>query len=170
MALMPYCQVRDLRNLISVAGVELRVDDQPPDILGDVIGAGSDDIDEHCFSRYRLVLQNGGNGWIRRRCAELSVCYLCRRRANEVPSSLAAREVEVRKRLADVLAGRYNIPNAAETKPAIPVLSQGRVVLTPVGPITVIEQFSRSTGSPQGYIQHRDPVDYFYSPALSWWW
>jgi hypothetical protein len=153
-----YTSVRNLKNFLSTAGVQLRIDDQPPDILGDVIGEAGDELEQYCWNRYRVLLQAGGNAWTLRVATTIAAAKLCERRANSVPGTVAERYAKAIQRLERIEAGRYNIPGAAETKPSIPVLSQGRVKLGVRGPVTVIER-SRSTGTPEGYQQHQDLSD-----------
>ncbi len=152
-----YCDLNDVKNRLSTAGVTLRLDDVPPDSAdGDVLDEASAIIDEYCLARYspeNLILSR----WTKHLCADIATALLCERRGNDVPATLQARHDKAIEKLERIHSGEYNIADIPQRRAAVPVLSNVRVQLGPVPHVVVIP--SRSTGSPTDYAQRVDRYD-----------
>lgn len=157
MATTLYCTMDDVSNRLSAAGVTYRLDDVPPDPTdGDVLDEASRTIDEHCllfYTEQNLALSPTVKHW----CANIAANLLCERRGNPVPGGIERKFDRTMKSLERVQRGRQ-IADIPMRKACVPVLSQPRIRLDPF-PHTVIEK-SGSTGTPEGYNQRRDSLDY----------
>ncbi len=156
---IPYCSLTDLQNRLSADGVTYRTDDDPPTLYGDVIIDASSQIDEHLYFLYdptQLALSD----WVRERCADLAAYLLCERRGNPPPPGIASKYERAMDRLEKVRLGQLAVPNLPVMKSMAPVLSNCRIQLFP-WPRVVVEP-SNSTGTPAGYVQFQDVLDYGY--------
>lgn len=160
---LPYCTENDIINRLSLDGVTYRIDDAPPVSLGDVIIDASSQVDEYLFAQYDPN-QLTGSDWARERAADIATFLLCERRGNPVPPGIAAKFERTMDKLERVRLGIICVPNLPMRKELAPVLSNVRVVLTP-WPHTVVER-SNSTGTPAGYDQHEDPMDWGYDYCI----
>lgn len=157
-----YCTTTYLEDRISAAGKTLRIDDYSSsgtvqaDLLTRIIENASAQVDLYLLSRYDSVTL-AANTWVKHATADLAICILARRRGNPVPDPFAAQCKEVMEQLKLIKDGELPLPEAAERKDSVPVLSNVRVRLDPY-PRTVVEQ-SRSTGVPAGYAQNTDTLD-----------
>lgn len=151
-----YCTPTDLVNRLSVEGVAYRVDDLPPQALGDCISEASIDIDAYLLSLYDAA-QLAQSTWVKHRCANLAACHLCSRRGNPTPPGIAQKCKDTKKDLEKVAAGKLQVPDVSPRAADVPVLSSMRAKLSPF-PRTVVEP-SRSTGKPEGYTQFTDRQD-----------
>lgn len=156
---IPYCSQNDLLNRLSADGVNYRIDDNPPVALGDVIIDASSQIDEHLFFLYDPT-QLVQSDWVRERCADIAAYLLCERRGNPVPPGIEAKFVRTMDRLEKVRCGQLAVPNLPVLKSLAPVLSNVRIQMWP-WPRVVVEP-SNSTGTPAGYPQSQDILDYGY--------
>ncbi len=154
-----YCDVNDIQNRLSAAGVAARVDDTPPDALGDVIDEASREVDSNCQTRYGSNLQY--SHIVKHWCTTIAATMLCERRGNPVPQSLARRYQKVMDEMDEVRLHGRNIPDIAERKAGVPQLSNMHAQLVPY-PHSVVERSARrSTGTPEGYTQNRDIIDQY---------
>jgi phage gp36-like protein len=152
-----YCQLIDIQNRLSAAGVAARVDDTPPTTLGDVIDEASRKVDEHCQTRYGTNLSK--SNIVKHWTATIAATLLCERRGNPVPNSLARRYQETMDAMEHVLLHGRLIPDIAERKAGVPVMSNVHTQLLPY-PHTVVETGTRrSTGKPEQYTQNKDVID-----------
>ncbi len=152
-----YCTANDIANRLSAAGVAARVDDSPPDVLGDVLDEASREVDEHCQPRYgsNLASSNIVKHW----CATIAATMLCERRGNPVPNSLARRYQKTMESMEAVLLHGRLIPDIAERKAGVPTMSNVHTQLVP-SPRTVVEAgVRRSTGKAEGYTRNTDNID-----------
>lgn len=152
-----YCTVDDLKDRIGELGLELRIDDLPPntDGAGGSISRASRRIDMYASLRYGSGLAN--SAVIQDMCADLAVVALCRRRGNPVPESLAEEEAFWMSELEQIRRGLVYLPDAAELRVNGPVLSKQRPVLRPYP--SIVTERKDSTGIAEGYRQQRDPYE-----------
>ena len=158
-----YCSQNDIINRLSADGVTYRIDDVPPTDLGDVIVDACSQIDEYLFAQYDPI-KLATNDWVRERAADIAAFLLCERRGNPVPPGIAAKFDRTTEKLERVRLGITCVPNLPMRKELATVLSNVRVVLAP-WPHTVVER-SDSTGTPAGYTQHNDPMDWGYDFSI----
>jgi phage gp36-like protein len=157
-----YCSLSDIQNRLSDEGVNLRVDDKPS-VVDAVLQRAASKIDQYCRGRYDPTVL-ATSPWIKEACTTIACFYLASRRANPVPASLTADYEELLNPdgrhgdLRDIRSGALNIPEIAQRKPEIPVISQPRIRLDPF-PRTVIEK-NRGTGQASGYTQWQDRLDF----------
>lgn len=150
-----YCDAEAVKKILSAVGVKLRMEDDK-EALSWSIDEASVDIDEYCLQSYTPASLSQSN-WAAKQAAWRAAKYLCQRKNNPVPASLAE-EVEKREeRLEMVRTGLLKIPDAVKRKADVPVMTNQRVRLSPF-PQSVSER-GRSTGTPQGYTPHDDRTD-----------
>ena len=157
MAQTQYCTRSDVADVLSQAGINLRIDDSPPGSLSQVIDRASLEIDEYCLQRYGARLAD--SLWVTKRCAEVACYYLCVRRGNPVPAGVSLLFDRCIEKLERVQQGVLKIPNLPGSKSSYPVMSNMRPALRPF-PRSVVET-SLSTGTAADYHQNRDPWDAF---------
>lgn len=158
-----YCSQNDIQNRLSADGIIYRTDDEPPTLLGDVINDASSQIDEYLFAQYDPA-QLATSDWVRQRTADIATFLLCERRGNPVPPGTAGKFERAMDKLERVRLGLISVPNLPMRKELAPVLSNVRINLLP-WPHTVVER-SNSTGTPAGYTQHEDPMDWGYDYSI----
>lgn len=163
MATLLYCSQNDLQNRLSADGVAYRVDDNPPTTLGDVLTDASTIVDEHLYSLYDPA-QLVNSDWVRERAADIASYLLCERRGNPVPPGIQAKYERTMTRLEQIRLGVLAVPNLPIRKEMAPVLSNVRIRLDPF-PRTVVER-NNSTGTPQGYDQHTDSLDWNFDYSI----
>lgn len=151
----PYCTVTHIQKRISQTAIDLRIDDDPT-CVPSVIEEASIEIDGYCLLKYSET-SLAASDWIRLKCTDIAVHYLCLRRLNGSPVAAQARYDKAIADLEKIQIGSLTIPDAPRRKASVPVLSAPRIRLDPF-PRTVIEQ-SRSTGTAEGYRQHTDRTD-----------
>ncbi len=157
MAQTQYCTRIDMSDVLSFAGVNLRLDDAPPGGISQVIDRASLEVDEYCLQRYGSRLAD--SLWVAKRCAEIACYFLSVRRGNPAPSGVAQLYERAVAKLEQVRRGDLKIPNLVESKSCHPRMSNIRATLRPF-PHTVVER-ARTTGTPADYHQNRDPWDSF---------
>lgn len=152
-----YTTLTDIQNRLSAAGVAARVDDTPPDTLGDVLTEASREVDEHCQPRYgsNLPFSEIVHQW----ATTIAATMLCERRGNPVPNSLARRYQKVMDAMEAVRDHGRVIHDIAERKAGVPTMTNVHTQLVPF-PHTVVESgVRRSTGTAEGYVRNRDVID-----------
>lgn len=153
----PYCVEDDIENRISIAGVALRVDDIPPDDLGDAIDEASIEVYEHLGTIYDDT-QLAASSVIKRWCADIATYHLCTRRGNPAPAVIQRKYDKAIERLEKYQHGTYQLPDAAPRSMAAPVMSNINQRLMPTPHPRV--QVRRSTGKrPTDYVQRMDGSD-----------
>lgn len=159
MAVTPYTTQAKLEQTLSASGVSLRTDDDATNSITQVIADASVEVNGYCQIRYTVAALSASN-WIEKKTRDIALFHIAARRANPVPQSI---QVKYEKALADlekVQQGTFPLPDVAERKEAVPVLSNQRVRQSRV-PITVVET-GRSTGTAEGYTQVVDQVEQFF--------
>jgi phage gp36-like protein len=162
----PYCTEDDLADRISFDGTNLRVDDNPPDILGNVINRASAEVRRYLLRRYsdaNLAMSE----WISMATADIACYLLCKRRANSVPSSIAEAYRQVIADLKYMQFGQLQVPDVAPIAQPIPTLTNIDMRLWPSPHPRVMR--ARSTGgSPTNYPERVDWADIGQWGALDW--
>lgn len=155
---VPYTNLTAIQNRLSANGVALRIDDVPPDTLGDVIGEASSIIDEYAATIYTQASLQTSN-LIYYKATDIAMYLLCERRGNPAPMSVGARYERAMEFLAKVQVGQVRVWDAVERKVSAPTMSNLRVILRPYNRSVVESGVLRSTGTVTQYTQNRDPWD-----------
>ena len=153
-----YTTLARIQNILSVTGVNLRLDDYPPDEVGDAINEACNEVDTWTWERYsqtQLLTSDTVAVW----AATLAAWLLSCRRGNPPPASIDFRRNQVMEKLEKVHAGRLSIPRLALRKSYAPTLSIMTTVMRQY-PRAVVDK-TRGTGTPANYDdgKSRDPVD-----------
>ena len=142
-------------------GVTLRTNDV--DRLPQAISDASIEVDGYALLMYGAN-SLAASSWVEKKARDLAVYYLCAGRLNPFPQSVQAIYDKAITDLEKVRGGSITIPDAAQSKASVPVMSNVRIRQTPV-PHTDVEM-GRSTGTPEGYVQFADPVETFFDYTL----
>lgn len=153
-----YCDVNDMVNALSQAGLDLRNDDNPPIIWGNAIMRASAKVDQYLFRQYPDAVLLANNLWVRFRCAAIAVYYLCGRRGNNRPASVVADYKEAIEDLKEIKNGSADIPRMGRGRQAAPVASNTRVLLSPQPHVRVASISAYGLGG----------TATAYSPAFDW--
>lgn len=155
---MAYCTQSDIEHVLSSTGVDLRTDDGvEATLVADAIEEADMEIDQACLYLYTAASLAASN-WVKHKAKAMAAYFLCIRRGNPAPASIAAAFERAIELLEKVRLGALAIPGAVMSKAAAPTMSNVRPTLRPF-PRSVIEK-SRSTGKPEGYKQSNvDPLD-----------
>jgi phage gp36-like protein len=157
-----FIQLEDLQNECSAQGVALRSDDY--NAAGQLaIDDASIEAIGYAVPRYAVTSLQQSN-WFWLKVKQLSVFHLCKRRLNPAPQSSVQQYERAIADLEGVRSGKLQIPDVAQSKAAIPVLSQLRVRMSPV-PVTVVET-GRSTGQQGDSNQRVDQVEQYFDYNL----
>lgn len=154
-----YCAIADVQDILSAEGVQLSVDDAPPNVYGDAIARACNRVDFFLFRRYEpseLAKSDLVKDW----SAVLAAYYLRTRRGNPIPPGLAALLGDALEDMKQVQKGQNEIPGIVMRRSYVPAMSKMRATLRPY-PRAVVEksQGTRAGGDPAGYKQHIDPHD-----------
>lgn len=155
--------VNGVADRISQDGIDLRVDDVPPDEMGNVLALADQEVYWYLLEQYSdtvLATSDLVMGW----ADDAATLFLCERRGNAPPAGTVTRWERTREKLEQVQLGRRKIPRLPRRKGNAPVLSNLRPTLRPM-PRVVVEK-NRSTGTPADYTQTTDPWDQL---NTSWW-
>lgn len=144
-----------LQATVSRLGVDLRTDDSAADVEL-CISDATNDVRLYTSRHYELA-ELTNSAWVEKAARILAVYELCFRRLNAIPEVVEKRRQEVMSQLEAVSKGRLHIPDARRRKAPVPVVSNVRIMARP-GNHTVVQQ-ERSTGTPEGYVQDRDPFE-----------
>lgn len=157
-----YTTLARLQTRLSSLGVSLRIDDNFPTAVADVINDASDEIEAYASFSYS-TLSLSTNSWIAKKATDIALVYLCQRRNNPVPNSVMANYDKAISDLEAVLAGSRQIPGAARNKGAAPAISLPRIIQRPYNRVVIERMASRTAGAtnPEGYVQHSDPTEWF---------
>lgn len=156
MAVTNYCTEDDLADRISQEGINLHTDDIPPDDLGAVIERASSKINQYCLRRYtaaKLALSD----WVQETAADIAVYFLCSRRGNSPPGSVADAYEEAIKELEQIRRGAVQIADIPARKVTAPQMSNVNIRLRPT-PHTRVQP-GRSTNKPTDFVQRNDLED-----------
>lgn len=161
-----YCSEEDIANRLSIAGVALRVDDIPPEDLGDAIDRASIEVFEHLGNIYDDSELNAA-ATINRWASDIATYFVCTRRGNPAPSSVVKAYERAIEKLEKYQTGRFLLPDASPRAMAAPSMQNHGPRLTPAPHIRV--QRKRSTGkAPTEYqrrVDYADPAEW---GALDW--
>lgn len=130
MAVTAYCDIDDVRDRISKEGVELRVDDIPPSDYGGVIDRASRVIDRYLRRRYAPATLAASED-VSDLATSLATYFLCTRRGNPAPGSVAFDYEEAMVYLKEIRFGGADLADVAERRAAAPTMSNIRVRLRP---------------------------------------
>lgn len=137
-----YCDLAGMQNRISATGVSLRVDDNPPTTLGDVLDDASGEIDMYCALHYTPA-QLATSRWIYNKACDIATYLLCERRGDPVPVGIAAKFERAMKELERIQAGGLKVADIPQRRLSVPMVSNMRAALRPF-PHAVVEK-SRGT-------------------------
>lgn len=154
------CTRERIERRISSTGIDLRIDDDQ-DSLIDVFGDAWVEVQGYCSQRYSDA-QLGQSNWTLTRWTDIAVMFLCERRGNTAPDSVARRYDKAIADLEKIKAGSEPIVDAAQRKAGAPTLTNQRVRLFPHP--NIVSKPSTSTGTPSGYVQPIDQADYDPNP------
>jgi phage gp36-like protein len=161
---VPYCDLYDCEDRLSVAGVNLRADDNPATVLGGALMRASTKIDGFLFFRYEVPVLPLSY-WVSEKAATLACYYLCGRRGNSRPNSIVADYKEAIADLEATRTGGMDIPGATPRRTDGPVMSNMTTRLAPVMHTRVHSSISpNSGGAPTDYQQIMD-----FSRAVETW-
>jgi phage gp36-like protein len=120
-----YCTPADVIARLSEVAAELRTDDIPiADVttnVGDCISEASAEIDAMLGARYQTA-QLTDNRWVKFCTRAIACAFLCVRRGQDVPASIAADCERYREQLAKFASGTIVLPGVA-TVPSGPGVS-----------------------------------------------
>lgn len=156
MAVTQYCSWADVTNRISVAAASLRIDDADPDLAtlkADVLDSAAVEINGYLGVNYAAATL-AQSEWVRMKCRDIAVYFLCLRRNHPAPVSVLERYDKAIADLEKMESGVKKLPDVAEDKANVPVLSNQRVNLSPY-PRVQNEQ-NNLTGKQEGYIPNND--------------
>jgi phage gp36-like protein len=120
-----YCEGEDVINLLGFDGVEAFAshDERGSDAtLQDCVEQGADEINLCVLARYPAAAVKG-NRLLKRWNSMLAAFFVCERRGNPVPASIAAECERIMARLEDVRIGKLRIPGVPMIGPNVPALS-----------------------------------------------
>lgn len=154
-----YCALADVQRVLSVAGVNLRLDDDPSIYL-DVIDEASREVDLYLLHRYQES-DLAVNRWVKHCAATIAAWMFSTRRGNPAPVGVQSRFDHYLERLERIAANRMSLSGIAPRRVEAPTLSAPRIRLDPY-PRTVIERSRSSTRNlPEDYAQQTDSLDWF---------
>ena len=146
-----------MKNLLSTAGYNLRVDDTDiPDADGDIHDIAASEIDSYLLLLYTPTLM-AGSRWVFRAANVIAAMELCQRRGNPAPIGIANKYERVMADLEAIYQGKKKVPDLPMRKNTAPTMSNVRVILRP-HPRTVVEP-KRSTGEVGDYRRESDPIN-----------
>lgn len=150
-----YCTLSQVQEVESVAGVNLRVDDNPA-VYPLILARASRWLDLYLLRHYAPETL-AANEWAQNACSWKAAQLFCKRRNNPVPSSVREELEELKGELEAIAAGRLDLPGAVRRRTAVPVVSLPSVRVGPFGPRVVV---SRTRGSVR-----RNPAEDYRPPG-----
>lgn len=127
MADLNYCTPQDVVDRLSETAAELRTDDIPiADVtanVGDCIAEASAEIDSWVGARVKPA-NLAANRWVKFCCRSLACSYLCIRRGQDVPTSIAADCERYRAQLKMIATGTLKLPNLPTAPGGLAVSNQ----------------------------------------------
>lgn len=116
MADLAYTTSGDVTSLAGSLAVDLRTDDGvEADLMAEAIDYASADVDFYTQGKYAAA-DLAENRWAKHAATAFALEYLCIRRLNDVPTSLAEMCERYRKLLQLVLEGKAQVPGAARSR------------------------------------------------------
>jgi phage gp36-like protein len=122
--------------------------DDDPTTQTDVLESAAVEVNGYLQLNYDPD-QLAASNWVRFKTRDVAVYLLCLRRNMPPPQSVQARYDKAIEDLEKVQAGGMRVPDVAERKANVPVLSNQRVTLTPFP--RVVNVPGKSTGKPENY-------------------
>lgn len=156
-----YCDEDDIDNRLSEAGVALRVDDIPPDDLGESIDRAAIRIYEYLGLVYPDSQLSGSNV-VKHWCADIATYFVCTRRGNPAPGSISKAYEEVIAKLERYQKGWPQLPDAAPRATMVPGMENINYRLTPA-PHPRVQRKRSTTKEPTDYTRRND-----YSDPAEW--
>ena len=154
-----YCDLADGQRVLSMAGVNARIDDDPL-CYPYLVDEASRDMDFFLWPHYSEAALSSSR-WVRFKTAVFLAVLFCERRGNPVPKGLARKYNRTVLQLEMVQANQAQIPGLSRRRTSVPTLSNVRTRLDPF-PRTVIERKrSGSANKPTDYPRHDDHSDQF---------
>lgn len=156
-----YCDPGDVQRRLSNEAVKLRTQDYGDNpisgesgVIDDCIWDATETINFYCFPHYEPGSLSR-SAWINRRAVDLSVYFLCIRRANTPSVSVEARYKQALIDLDRIHSGRYEVPGIPVRATQAPAFSNFHIDQRyPVGRCRVERSLSEKT--PTGYPQFVD--------------
>lgn len=141
-------------DLIGQLGLDLRTDDEvEADMLTAAIAYASGRIDFYCLQRVSAT-ELAASQWVKDVATFLAIRWLCQRRLNEVPSSIAEEWEERKEELQLVQQGKAMVPGATVSRRPVTVTNQ-TVDLRKFDHQLRVDR-SRSSGVANGYPRRTD--------------
>ena len=159
----PLCTWEDITDRIGQAGAALRVDDDPS-TMNSVLVRATVKVLGYLFLNYHDANSGTINGlaasnWVKEATADVGAYLLCKRRAHTVPSSIADDYKERITELKQLMYCQTQLPDVAQSKANVPVMSNQRITLWPFPRVVSVE--GKSTGNAENYDQFTDTTDQF---------
>jgi hypothetical protein len=149
-----YTTTAKVTKWLSALGVSLRQDDDSTR-LAEFITIASEEVYQYCGLRYTDD-ELADSPWVSTRTTIFCGYLYCGSRANPVPKTVEKWQEENIKLLERVQSG-MRIAGIVARKEEVPVLTSQGVALRPFP--RVVSNPTQSTGTPEGYTQHRDSRD-----------
>ena len=151
-----YCSSDDVEDRLSTTGVDLRTDDAPPTALGNVLKRAATKVNQYLLLHYTAPSLQASD-WVNQTATSLATFYLCERRGNAPPASVAADYDEAMDDLKLIRKGVFAVPEIARRRQSAPVLSNISIRMRPQPHPRVSATRSVNTGgAPEGYTQRID--------------
>lgn len=130
-----WCAITDVQAILSTAGATAALDDDETGSLSageivygtNMIELAAVEMNASLERQYKLA-DLASNGWCKWANAVLAAMFICGRRTNPVPQTLADWSQVVRDALAQIMYGRMPVPEANPSFEDLPTVS----VMTPV--------------------------------------
>lgn len=154
---MIFCDQDDIANVLSQSGISLRVDDVPPDTLGEVIERASAIGTQFCgqiYSESNLA----DNVFFKYMVTDIAAFFLCERRGNAVPSPIFRKYNFAMEMLRLIMNGSMRLTGTASKASNAPTVTNQRIVLRP-HMRTVTERRKSSDTPPAFNPKNNDPYD-----------
>jgi len=149
-----YSTAAEIDLLAGATGVDLRTDDgTEATIVAEAVDYAGGEVDFAAQGRWSSL---DAVQWVRNAATHLALEWLCLRRLNAVPESLAAACERYRQQLMLVAQGKLVIPGAARSRRPV-TLSNRHVDLRRFNN-TVRTDTTKSTGVTNGYTRPTDPA------------
>ena len=157
MSITTYCTWSDVMKRVSAEAADLRIDDDPS-AKTEVLEDAAIEVNGYLQLLYE-VADLARSNWVSVKTRDIAVYLLCIRRNHPAPKSVQMRYDKAIQDLERVQAGATKVPDVAENKANVPVLSNQRVIMSPFPRVQTVT--GKSTGKQEGYSPHDDQQDLF---------
>lgn len=158
---MTFCDENDIANVLSQSGIDLRVDDVPPDTLGEVIERASAIAFQFCGQIYSEA-NLAANEFFKYMVCDVATFFLCERRGNAVPAPIFRKYNFAMEMFRNVMAGSMRLTGSASKSSNVPTVTNQRVVLRPH--MRTVTERKKSSDTPPAFTpQRNDPYDSYIS-------